>query len=204
MLFFSLKSTTVVVVFRLKSTITPHYTTPHHTTPHQPTLRLTTPHHTALHNTTLHHTTLNHTTQAHAADSDMALALNRYLFNAVLPLLTNYSHFFEEAEHASSLLEQTLHTVYKMSKCSSLTKNQRDVVSDFLVALTRLLLWLFVVVSVFFVFRVFLLLLLGCCGWGAVVVVLLLWCCCCCFCGVDACVVCWSFVEVCLWFFVFC
>lgn len=75
--------------------------------------------------------------EAQAGDSDMALALNRYLFNAVLPLLTNYSHYFQEADHASSLLEQTLHTVYKMSKCRSLTKNQRDVVSDFLVALTR-------------------------------------------------------------------
>ena len=66
----------------------------------------------------------------------MALALNRYLCNSVLPLLTNNAHFFRDAEHVCHLLDQTLHTVYKMSKCKSLTKNQRDVVSDFLVALT--------------------------------------------------------------------
>jgi len=69
-------------------------------------------------------------------DCDMALALNRYLCNAVLPLLTNNSHFFQDADYASHLLDQTLHTAYQLSKCRSLTKNQRDVVSDFLVALT--------------------------------------------------------------------
>jgi len=69
-------------------------------------------------------------------DCDMALALNRYLCNAVLPLLTNNANFFEDADYASHLLDQTLHTAYKLSKCRSLTKNQRDVVSDFLVALT--------------------------------------------------------------------
>jgi len=66
----------------------------------------------------------------------MALALNRYLCNAVLPLLTNNSQFFKDADYASHLLDQTLHTAYQLSKCRSLTKNQRDVVSDFLVALT--------------------------------------------------------------------
>ena len=70
-------------------------------------------------------------------DCDMALALNRYLCNAVLPLLTNNSYFFQDADYASHLLDQTLHTAYQLSKCRSLTKNQRDVVSDFLVALTR-------------------------------------------------------------------
>jgi len=70
-------------------------------------------------------------------DCDMALALNRYLCNAVLPLLTNNSHFFQDADFASHLLDQTLHTAYQLSKCRSLTKNQRDVVSDFLVALTE-------------------------------------------------------------------
>jgi ryanodine receptor 2 len=73
---------------------------------------------------------------ASVGDCDMALALNRYLCNAVLPLLTNNSHFFSDADYASHLLDQTLHTAYKLSKCRSLTKNQRDVVSDFLVALT--------------------------------------------------------------------
>ncbi|CAD5230370.1 unnamed protein product [Bursaphelenchus xylophilus] len=72
-----------------------------------------------------------------ALESDTALALNRYLCNAVLPLLTNHSHFFADAEHHSALLDATLHTVYRMNRLRSLTKNQRDAVSDFLVALTR-------------------------------------------------------------------
>jgi hypothetical protein len=46
-----------------------------------------------------------------ALESDTALALNRYLCNAVLPLLTNHSHFFAEAEHHAALLDATLHTV---------------------------------------------------------------------------------------------
>uniref|UniRef100_A0AC34QR18 Ryanodine receptor n=1 Tax=Panagrolaimus sp. JU765 TaxID=591449 RepID=A0AC34QR18_9BILA len=72
-----------------------------------------------------------------ALESDTALALNRYLCNAVLPLLTNHSHYFADAEHHSALLDATLHTVYRMNRLRSLTKNQRDAVSDFLVALTR-------------------------------------------------------------------
>ncbi|KAI6237110.1 hypothetical protein M3Y95_00230500 [Aphelenchoides besseyi] len=72
-----------------------------------------------------------------ALESDTALALNRYLCNAVLPLLTHHSHFFADAEHHAALLDATLHTVYRMNRLRSLTKNQRDAVSDFLVALTR-------------------------------------------------------------------
>uniref|UniRef100_A0A8R1HP75 Ryanodine receptor n=2 Tax=Caenorhabditis japonica TaxID=281687 RepID=A0A8R1HP75_CAEJA len=72
-----------------------------------------------------------------ALESDTALALNRYLCNSVLPLLTNHSHFFADAEHHSALLDATVHTVYRMNRLKSLTKNQRDAVSDFLVAITR-------------------------------------------------------------------
>ena len=72
-----------------------------------------------------------------AGDSDMMLALNRYLCGSVLPLLTHYSFFFEEADHVSTLLESTLNTVYRLSKCSSLTKGQKECVSDFLVAFTK-------------------------------------------------------------------
>ena len=67
----------------------------------------------------------------------MALALNRYLCISVLPLLTSHCRFFNNADHASRLLDQILHTTYQMSKCKSLTKNQRENVSDFLVAFTR-------------------------------------------------------------------
>ncbi|VDK67237.1 unnamed protein product [Onchocerca ochengi] len=70
-------------------------------------------------------------------ESDTALALNRYLCNAVLPLLTNHSNYFANAEHHAALLDTTLHTVYSMNHLQSLTKNQRDAVSDFLVAITH-------------------------------------------------------------------
>ncbi|CAG9530378.1 unnamed protein product [Cercopithifilaria johnstoni] len=72
-----------------------------------------------------------------SVESDTALALNRYLCNAVLPLLTSHSHYFADAEHHAALLDTTLHTVYSMNRLRSLTKNQRDAVSDFLVAITR-------------------------------------------------------------------
>lgn len=75
--------------------------------------------------------------QATGSDSDTALALNRYIGGSILPLLTNYSHFFGDADHASTLLDSTLNTVYRLSKCRSLTKGQMEAVSDFLVAFTK-------------------------------------------------------------------
>lgn len=71
------------------------------------------------------------------SESQMALALNRYLGNAVLPLLIKYSHYFGNAENWASLMDATLHTVYRLSKVKILTKGQRECVSDFLVALTH-------------------------------------------------------------------
>ncbi|XP_052827801.1 ryanodine receptor isoform X7 [Octopus bimaculoides] len=70
-------------------------------------------------------------------ESDMALALNRYLCNSVLPLMTTHCHFFRDADHVSALMDNTLNTVYRYTKCRSLTKGQRDVVCDFLVAFTH-------------------------------------------------------------------
>lgn len=70
-------------------------------------------------------------------ESDMALALNRYIGNSILPLLIAHSRFYSEAENHASVLDATLHTVYRLSKNKMLTKGQREAVSDFLVALTR-------------------------------------------------------------------
>ena len=67
----------------------------------------------------------------------MALALNRYLCCSVLPLLTSYAHFFDDAEHKTSLMDSLLQTVYRLSKCKSLTNGQLDVVCDFLIAFTK-------------------------------------------------------------------
>lgn len=70
-------------------------------------------------------------------EGDMALALNRYICCSVFPLLTSYAHYFDNADHKTSLMESILHTVYRLSKCSSLTTGQLDVVSDFLLAFTQ-------------------------------------------------------------------
>ncbi|XP_055693636.1 ryanodine receptor [Lutzomyia longipalpis] len=70
------------------------------------------------------------------SESDMALSMNRYIGNSILPLLIQHSKFYNEAENYASLLDATLHTVYRLSKNRMLTKGQREAVSDFLVALT--------------------------------------------------------------------
>lgn len=70
-------------------------------------------------------------------ESEMSLALNRYLGNAVLPLLIKYHHYFADADNWSNLLDATLHTVYRLAKVKILTKGQREIVSDFLVSLTK-------------------------------------------------------------------
>ncbi|XP_054285011.1 ryanodine receptor isoform X1 [Macrosteles quadrilineatus] len=69
-------------------------------------------------------------------ESDMALSMNRYIGNSVLPLLISHSKFYNEADNYANLLDATLHTVYRLSKNRMLTKGQREAVSDFLVALT--------------------------------------------------------------------
>lgn len=66
----------------------------------------------------------------------MALSMNRYIGNSILPLLIKHSKFYSEAENYAPLLDATLHTVYRLSKNRMLTKGQREAVSDFLVALT--------------------------------------------------------------------
>lgn len=68
-------------------------------------------------------------------ESQIALALNRYIGNAILPLLIKNSHFFNNAEQWSSLMDATLHTVYRLCKVKILTKGQREMVSDFLVGM---------------------------------------------------------------------
>lgn len=75
--------------------------------------------------------------QSDNLESDMALAMNRYIGNSVLPLLIKHSAFYSESDNYASLLDATLHTVYRLSKNRMLTKGQREAVSDFLVALTR-------------------------------------------------------------------
>jgi hypothetical protein len=67
----------------------------------------------------------------------MALALNRYLCISIIPLMTSHSHYFDDCDHRSSLLESILHTIYRLSKCRSLTKNQLDIICDFLLSFAK-------------------------------------------------------------------
>ncbi|KAG5681994.1 hypothetical protein PVAND_011393 [Polypedilum vanderplanki] len=70
------------------------------------------------------------------SESKLALSINRYIGNSILPVLIKHSKFYNEADNYASLLDASLHTVYRLSKNKMLTKGQREGVSDFLVALT--------------------------------------------------------------------
>ncbi|CAG14642.1 unnamed protein product, partial [Tetraodon nigroviridis] len=66
--------------------------------------------------------------------TDMALALNRYLCTAVLPLVTECAPLFAGTEPFASLIDSLLHTVYRLSKGCCVTKAQRDVIEQCLLA----------------------------------------------------------------------
>uniref|UniRef100_G3UG01 Ryanodine receptor 1 n=1 Tax=Loxodonta africana TaxID=9785 RepID=G3UG01_LOXAF len=69
--------------------------------------------------------------------TEMALALNRYLCLAVLPLITKCAPLFAGTEHRAIMVDSMLHTVYRLSRGRSLTKAQRDIIEDCLMALCR-------------------------------------------------------------------
>ncbi|XP_051788410.1 ryanodine receptor 1-like isoform X7 [Erpetoichthys calabaricus] len=72
--------------------------------------------------------------------TEMALALNRYLCSAVLPLLTKCAPHFAGTEHRAIMIDSMLHTIYRLSRGRSLTKAQRDVIEDCLMSLCKFLL----------------------------------------------------------------
>ncbi|KAM6461143.1 ryanodine receptor 3 [Liasis olivaceus] len=67
--------------------------------------------------------------------TETALALNRYICTAVFPLLTRCASLFLGSEHYISLIDSTLHTIYRLSKGRSLTKAQRDTIEECLLAI---------------------------------------------------------------------
>uniref|UniRef100_A0A665VDB3 Ryanodine receptor 2b (cardiac) n=1 Tax=Echeneis naucrates TaxID=173247 RepID=A0A665VDB3_ECHNA len=71
---------------------------------------------------------------ADLGSSDMALALNRYLCTAVLPLVTKCSDLFCGLEDHTLLVDSLIQAVYNLSKALSLTKAQRDTIEDCLLA----------------------------------------------------------------------
>uniref|UniRef100_A0A8B9HQ31 Ryanodine receptor 3 n=1 Tax=Astyanax mexicanus TaxID=7994 RepID=A0A8B9HQ31_ASTMX len=62
--------------------------------------------------------------------TETALAMNRYIGSAVLPLLTRCASLFAHTEHYAQLVDSTLHTIYRLSKGRSLTKAQRDSIEE--------------------------------------------------------------------------
>ncbi|XP_068608169.1 ryanodine receptor 3-like [Brachionichthys hirsutus] len=71
--------------------------------------------------------------------TETALAMNRYIGSALLPLLTRCAPLFAGTEHYATLIDSTLHTIYRLSKGRSLTKAQRDAIEECLLAVCKYL-----------------------------------------------------------------
>uniref|UniRef100_A0A7N6BF62 Ryanodine receptor 3 n=1 Tax=Anabas testudineus TaxID=64144 RepID=A0A7N6BF62_ANATE len=69
--------------------------------------------------------------------TETALAMNRYIGSALLPLLTRCAALFASTEHYAQLIDSTLQTIYRLSKGRSLTKAQRDAIEDCLLAICK-------------------------------------------------------------------
>ena len=67
--------------------------------------------------------------------TETALAMNRYIGSALLPLLTRCAALFSSTEHYAQLIDSTLQTIYRLSKGRSLTKAQRDAIEECLLAI---------------------------------------------------------------------
>ncbi|XP_064208546.1 ryanodine receptor 1-like isoform X4 [Anguilla rostrata] len=71
--------------------------------------------------------------------TEMALALNRYLCSAVMPLITKCAPLFAGTDHRAIMIDSMLHTIYRLSRGRSLTKAQRDVIEECLMSLVKYL-----------------------------------------------------------------
>ncbi|XP_037606362.1 ryanodine receptor 3 isoform X4 [Sebastes umbrosus] len=69
--------------------------------------------------------------------TETALAMNRYIGSALLPLLTRCAALFSSTEHYAQLIDSTLQTIYRLSKGRSLTKAQRDAIEECLLAICK-------------------------------------------------------------------
>ncbi|XP_056284489.1 ryanodine receptor 3 [Pseudoliparis swirei] len=69
--------------------------------------------------------------------TETALAMNRYIGSALLPLLTRCAALFSNTEHYAQLVDSTLQTIYRLSKGRSLTKAQRDAIEECLLAICK-------------------------------------------------------------------
>lgn len=75
--------------------------------------------------------------QAAFSTTEMALALNRYLCSAVLPLITKCAPLFAGSDHRAIMIDSMLHTIYRLSRGRAFTKAQRDIIEECLMALCK-------------------------------------------------------------------
>lgn len=73
--------------------------------------------------------------------TETALAMNRYIGSAMLPLLSRCAPHFSGTEHHAALIDSTLYTIYRLSKGCSLTKAQRDAIEECLLAVCKCVLY---------------------------------------------------------------
>ncbi|XP_076818158.1 ryanodine receptor 2-like isoform X3 [Clavelina lepadiformis] len=73
------------------------------------------------------------------SDTDMALALNRCMCHSVLPLIVKHVELLQSCQNRVNLLDQLLHTIYRMSRAKALTKAQKEMISGCLVAVASVL-----------------------------------------------------------------
>nr|XP_018669433.1 ryanodine receptor 3 [Ciona intestinalis] len=71
--------------------------------------------------------------------TDMALSLNRYMCYSLLPMLVKHVELLEQWQHRVVLIDQLLHTIYRMSQAQALTKAQKEMISNCLVAVAGVL-----------------------------------------------------------------
>ncbi|KAM6946397.1 ryanodine receptor 1-like [Aplochiton taeniatus] len=69
--------------------------------------------------------------------TEMALALNRYLCSAVLPLITKCAPLFAGSDHRAIMIDSMLHTIYRLSRGRAFTKAQRDIIEECLMSLVK-------------------------------------------------------------------
>ena len=71
--------------------------------------------------------------------TDVALAMNRYMYHSVFPFIIRHVELLSNAQHNNrQLVDSLVQTMFKMSRARALTKAQLEMTSDCLIAVCRL------------------------------------------------------------------
>ena len=80
--------------------------------------------------------------------TDIALALNRYMFHSVFPFLIRHVELLSIAQHNNkTTIDSLVQTIFRMSRARALTKAQQDMTSDCLIAVCRSVNFLMIQIS---------------------------------------------------------